>query len=318
MSKKALEAVRAAIESWQPPQVPEDIPQGDMPGDKVWIGPQSVEKAEAAFRLLLPLLRDALEGNGHQRAVVAVSGGSGVGKTCVSALLAYYLNALGVGAYTLSGDNYPLRIPEQNDAERLRIFRLAGVRGMLEDGVYSPEAAEKLKALQEQGLDPDPQQAAGNPWLQSYQAAGRRALSGYLGTELEQEYDALSRVLQDFKNGADTLWLKRLGRDDTALWFEEKDFSGISVVVLEWTHGNSGLFAGVDIPVLLASTPAETRQYRLQRGRDANADTPFITMVLELEQQKLEARAPYAQIILSKSAEPLSLEEYQARMDAGR
>lgn len=316
MSNQIVQELEKACVSWQPPEVPDNIPQGDMPGDGVWIGPQSVEKANAAFRVLLPMLKEAINENG--KAVVSVSGGSGAGKTCVAALITYYLNQLGVGAYTLSGDNYPKRIPEQNDAERTRIFRLAGIRGMLEAGCYSPENAETLKNLQKSDLDPEPRQAEQYPWLAAYQAAGRAELSKYLGTALEQEYDQLEAVLAQFKAGQEKLWLKRMGREDTAIWYEEKDFSGISVLVLEWTHGNSGLFAGVDIPVLLYNTPAETREYRLARGRDANADTAFITMVLELEQAKLEARAESAKIIVSKAAEVLSYEECRARMEAGR
>ncbi len=318
MSDLILDRIDQAILDWQPPEVPEDIPQGDMPGDKVWIGPQSIEKANVTFRALLPQLREVLAASPCRRAVVAVTGGSGVGKTCVSALLTHYLKQLGVGAYTLSGDNYPRRIPEQNDAERMRVFRTAGVRGMLAKGVYSPEAAAALKRLQLADLDPDPAQCAAHSWLTAYQQAGRAALSEYLGTEQEQEYDQLEKVLADFHAGAERLWLKRLGRDAEALWYDAVDFSGVSVLVLEWTHGNSGRFAGVDIPILLNSTPAETRAYRLARGRDANADTAFITMVLELEQAKLEARAGAAKLIISKSCEVLSYEQFQAQMNAGR
>ena len=266
----------------------------------------------------LPHLREALAQNPAGKAVVAVTGGSGVMKTCVSALLTYYLNQLGVGAFTLSGDNYPRRYPELNDAERVRIFRLGGTRGLVEAGVYTKERAALLKDLQLADLDSDPQQCEEHPWLAPYQQAGREALTQYLGTANEQEYDKIQQVLGQFKAGQEKIWLKRMGRDDTALWFEEKDFSQISVVVLEWTHGNSGLFQGVDVPVLLASTPAETREYRLSRGRDANADTAFITMVIQLEQGKIEARAPYAQVIVSKSCEVLTLEEYQRRMAEGR
>ena len=39
---------------------------------------------------------------------------------------------------------------------------------------------------------------------------------------------------------------------------------------------------------------------------------------LMLEQGKIEARAPYAQVIVSKSCEVLTLEEYQRRMAEGR
>lgn len=312
ISNEAIERLAQAESNWSQPDIPEDIPQGDMPGDKVWIGPQSIAKANTAFRALLPMLKEALQGG---KAVISVSGGSGSGKTCVSALLAYYLNQIGVGAYTMSGDNYPRRIPEQNDAERMRIFRLAGVRGMLAEGVYSPETAAKLKELQLADQDPDPAMTEEYPWLAAYQAAGRKELSQYLGTELEQEYGQLENVLKQFKAGQEKIWLKRMGRDDTALWYEEKDFSQISVLILEWTHGNSGLFEGVDIPVLLYNTPAETREYRLARGRDANADTAFITMVIELEQAKLEARAQAAKIIVSKSAELVGYDYVQAQMD---
>ena len=74
----------------------------------------------------------------------------------------------------------------------------------------------------------------------------------------------------------------------------------------------------MDIPILLASTPAETREYRLSRGRDSNADTAFITMVIELEQTKLEARAHAAKLIVSKSCELLTYGEYKQRMAANR
>ena len=43
----------AALASWQPPQVPDVIPQGDMPGDKVQIGPGHIAKANTIFPLLL-------------------------------------------------------------------------------------------------------------------------------------------------------------------------------------------------------------------------------------------------------------------------
>lgn len=318
MQKDALQIITEAIHSWQPPEVPEDIPQGDMPGDKVWIGPLSIEKGNVTFRAMLPMLKEALEANPARKAVVAVTGGSGVMKTCVSALLTYYLNQLGVGTFTMSGDNYPKRYPELNDMERMRIFRLAGVRGMLRENVYNSENAAILKELQQKDLDSDPAQCGQYPWLAAYQKGGREELLNYLGTAVEQEYDQMENVLRQFKEGKEKIWLKRMGRDDTALWYEEKDFSGIDVVVLEWTHGNSGLFEGVDIPILLASTPAETREYRLSRGRDANADTAFITMVIELEQQKLEARAQYAKLIVSKSCELLTYDEYKQRMAAGR
>ncbi len=313
-----LERLDEALRAWQPPQAGQDIPQGDMPGDKVWIGPQAEEKAQVTFRALLPLLRETLTASASRRAVVAVTGGSGVGKTCVSALLTHYLNRLGVGAYTLSGDNYPRRIPVQNDAERARVFRWAGVLGLLEAGRYGAEQAEILRRLQLSDEDSEPARCQALPWLADYQRAGRAALDQYLGSAQEQTYEELETVLRLFHAGEEIIWLRRLGREMEDLWYEAKDFSGVSVLVLEWTHGNSGLFQGVDIPVLLASTPAQTRAYRLARGRDANADTAFITMVLELEQAKLEARAGAAKLIVSKDCKVLSHDEYVDEMNAGR
>ena len=318
MSASVLQIIENAMNNWQPPEVPEDIPQGDMPGDKVWIGPQSIEKATVAFQAVLPMLKEALAANPAHKAVISVSGGSGVMKTCVSALLTYYLTQLGVGAYTMSGDNYPRRIPVQNDAERMRIFRLGGIRGMLQEGVYNPENAATLKELQLADTDSEPKMVEEHPWLAAYQKAGREALSGYLGTDLEQEYDQLENVLTQFKAGQEKVWLKRLGNEDADLWYDEKDFSQTDVLVLEWTHGNSGKFEGVDIPILLSSTPAETREYRLARGRNANADTAFITMVIELEQKTLEARAHAAKVIVSKSCKLLTYDEYKQQMAAGR
>ena len=200
----------------------------------------------------------------------------------------------------------------------MRIFRSAGIRGLLAADGYSPERAEALRRLQLDDLDSDPAQCEANAWLADYQAAGRAALGGYLGSETEQAYEEIGEALRRFHAGDEAIWLRRMGRGPEDLWYEKKDFSGVSVLTLEWTHGNSGLFEGVDIPVLLSSTPAETRAYRLARGRDANADTAFITMVLELEQGKLEARADAAKLIVSNACRVLSLDEYRDEMNAGR
>ena len=318
MSDDILQKLDAAISGWQQPDAPDDIPQGDMPGDRVWIGPQAVKKAGTAFRAVLPLLRAAIAANPKRRAVISVSGGSGVGKTCVSALITYYLNQLGIGAYTLSGDNYPHRIPLQNDAERVRIFRASGVHGLLRAGEYSAERAQILRELQLSDRDSDPAACAEYPWLEAYQRAGREKLSEYLGSDAEQEFEQMQATLSGFRQGAETLWLKRLGAAPEDLWYEAKDFRAISVLVLEWTHANSPAITNVDVPVLLSSTPAETRAYRLARGRNANADTAFITMVIELEQAILESRAGSAKVIVSNACELITYDQYKAQMSAGR
>ena len=62
------------------------IPTGDMPGDKVQITQGHVDKAQSIFPRLWELLQPLLADDG--RAVVAVHGGSGVGKSEIGSLLA--------------------------------------------------------------------------------------------------------------------------------------------------------------------------------------------------------------------------------------
>lgn len=313
MRENTMKIINETELSWTPPAIAGEIPHGDMPGDKVEIGESHIAKANAVFPRLLAELKAVIETDG--KAVVAVSGGSGVGKSEIASLLTYYLNNIGIGSYTLSGDNYPRRIPLYNDAERLRIYRVSGIRGMLEAGVYNSEVIEPLKKMQLEETDADPENAAKYPWLADYQKAGRVGLAGYLGTANEQDFDELSAILARFKAGERKIWLKRMGRTDTELWYDEIDFSNICVLMIEWTHGNSGELQGVDIPILLNSTPEETREHRRQRGRDGKTDSAFTTTVLEIEQGKIADRAKSAKIIVAKSGEILTYEQYCRQME---
>jgi hypothetical protein len=299
---------------WSPPAVPSDIPHGDMPGDKVNIGESHIAKANVIFPKLLELLTPILAAAPCARAVVTVCGGSGVGKSETASLLSYYLNSAGIGSYTLSGDNYPHRIPKYNDAERLRIFRLSGIHGLLESNQYGAELFTVLKSLQLQGEDANPGRTAEYPWLSVYQQAGRIGLRKYLGTENELDFKELNDIVADFKSGKDAIWLKRMGREDTELWYDRVDFRSIRVLMIEWTHGNSDRYQGVDIPILLNSTPEETRAYRQSRNRDGNTDSPFTTMVLEIEQELLVKQAVKAKIIVSKNGGLLSYDDYRLLM----
>ena len=310
---QAILELAQRMDVWMPPAIPKDIPHGDMPGDKVEIGPGHIEKANTIFPLLVPMAAQAAKQTG--RVVIAVCGGSGVGKSETASLLSHYFRQAGVKAYTLSGDNYPRRIPMYNDAERVRVFRVGGIRGMLEAGVYSQEASRTLCSLWEAETDADPSLAREYAWLSVYQAAGRKALAGYLGTPNEQAYEELSAIIAQFKAGAPSLWLKRMGRREEERWYDEVDFSETSVLIIEWTHGNSDFLQGVDIPVLLNSTPEETRAHRRSRARDGKTDSAFTTMVLEIEQQELDACAHKAKIIISKSGQVLSYPQYRALMD---
>jgi hypothetical protein len=304
-------------ESWMAPEVPENIPHGDMPGDKVRITESHIQKAGTIFPALLKKLIPVMEKNPWERVVVCVCGGSGVGKSEIASLLSWYFCCLGIGSYTLSGDNYPHRIPKYNDAERLRIFRESALKGMVASGDYSMERLERIRQWQRADDDANADHAKEYPWFASYLEAGRKGLAGYLGTDRELEFEDLEAVVSAFKSGEKRIWLKRMGRAEDELWYEQVDFSGINILIIEWTHGNSGRYRGVDLPILLNSTPQETLAHRKARNRDGAADSPFTTMVLEIEQKLLESEAHKAAVILSKSGELLSYAAYQEQMKEG-
>jgi hypothetical protein len=290
------------------------VPTGDMPGDKVQIDEGHVAKAAAVLPHLWKALRPVLEASPCGRGVVAVHGGSGVGKSEIGSLLAHFLRANGIGAYVMSGDNYPRRIPRDNDAERLRTFRTAGVRGLVDAGLYDAAVRRSLGDLQGADRDADPALVAEHPWLATYQRIGRAALDAYLGTPNEIDFDEVSAILARFHEGATSLNLKRMGRELGELWYESVDVSDVAVLVVEWTHGNSDHLVGVDVPVLLSSTPEETLAHRRARARDGAVDSPFATMVLALEQAKLAAQAHKAKVIVSKSGEVLDHDRYLESM----
>lgn len=244
------------LDTWEPPILPEQIPGGDMPGDRITVVPELIAKANKIFP---ELIRQVNARKAEERVVVSVCGGSGVGKSTIASILAYYLGQAGIGCYTLSGDNYPHRIPKHNDAERLRVFQSGGVQ----------------------------------------------ALAEYLGSPQELDFSQLNQIITVFKAGADHLSLKRMGREETEIWYDRVDFRNIQVLLIEWTHGNSKYLNGVDIPILLSSTPQETLAHRLARNRDSNADSPFTTMVLEIEQKQILAQTHRAKIILTNSGELL-------------
>lgn len=296
----------------------EDGFEGDVPGERIEVKEELVVKAKLLFEEMVKQLPDFLSENSYQRVVLTVCGGSGVGKTSIAALLSYYFNQAGVGCYTLAGDNYPHRIPQYNDAERLRIFREAGIHGMIEDGVYTAERFSILQKWQEMDEDANPEHLKEAAWFASYLNAGKRGLEGYLGTEKEMAYDEIGAVVSAFKDGAEEIWLRRMGREDTQLWYDCVDFRKIHILLIEWTHGNSDSYQGVDFPILLNSTPQETLEYRKSRNRDGAVDSAFTAMVLQIEQALLQSQASKAKLILSKAGELLTYEEYCRLMEGSR
>lgn len=290
------------------------VPTGDMPGDKVHITDAHVRGAEAIFAALWEQVTPLLADGG--KAVVAVHGGSGVGKSETGSLLAHFLNHNGIGTYIMSGDNYPRRIPSANDAERLRIFRAAGLRGLVAAHQYDADVRVQLAGLQASGEDADPGQIAQHPWLATYLRAGRRALADYLGSPAEIDFDQVNAIIAAFKAGEPTLALKRMGRTEDELWYDDVNVRDTRVLLIEWTHGNSDHLVGVDIPILLNSTPEETLAHRRSRARDGAVDSPFTSLVLSLEQAMLHAQSPKATIILAKSGELIDHATY-ARLMGG-
>ncbi|MHA6533731.1 hypothetical protein [Paenibacillus sp. BAC0078] len=310
MSK--LEELLKNTQEWVAPEIGRDIPCGDIPGDKVEISQDHIAKSKLVFAELLQQLPKAMENSKNHKIVIAVCGGSGVGKSGIAALISYYFNQLGIGSYTLSGDNYPRRIPKYNDAERLRMFRQCGVRALVQADMMNDEVFKVLHELQEQEKDADTDYIDKYPWFKTYLDGAIEGLRDYLGTNHEIDFGEMTDLATAFKKGSDWIWLKRMGRTECDLWYEKVDFSEINILVIEWTHGNSDYYEGVDIPVYLNSTPEETLIYRTIRNRDGNTDSPFTSRVLEIEQQMLDSQAHKAKVILSKSGEFLTFEQYQA------
>ena len=314
VSNDVLDKVEKASDNIASLEIPSDIPHGDMPGDKIEIGESHIAKAKTIFPVLVKELKEKMTANPYRRAVVAVCGGSGVGKSEIASLLSYMLEQAGIGSYTMSGDNYPHRIPMYNDAERLHTFRVCGIRGMVDAGVMNPENFAKVKEWQIAEDDANKTHIETDAWFKSYFEAGSKGLDEYLGTPKETDFAEVDQIMKAFKDGADKLWLKRMGRDEASLWYDEVDMSDKQVLIVEWTHGNSDYMTQVDIPVLLNSTPQETLEHRRSRNRDGKLDSPFTTRVLELEQNKLVNQAHKAKIIVTKSGEIISYDQFKELM----
>ncbi len=290
------------------------ITKGDMPGDKIYIDSEHLKKAKVILPYLVDLLAPFIDEHPMHRAVISIYGGSGTGKSEIASLISYYFNQIGLGSYILSGDNYPHRIPKHNDAERLRIFRQSGIKGLVSFGLYTQTNSEILRELQENNYDLDTYYEKKFPWMLIYKSEGMRGLRSYLGTPNEIDFDELNRIILQFKNGAERIFLKRMGRKEEELWYEQVDFSNKKIMIIEWSHGNSYYLSGIDIPILLSSTPQETQKFRKIRNRDKGADSLFTAMVLDIEQDLIITQAPTAKLIVSKDCEIISCGEYLRKM----
>ncbi len=310
-----IEKLTKQVDSICALDIPADIPNGDMPGDKIEIGESHIEKARTIFPELVKEIQKAASANPYHRATVCVCGGSGVGKSEIASILSYMLTQAGVKSYTMSGDNYPHRIPMYNDAERLHTFREGGMRALADAGICDAKVFKTISKLQKDEDDANAAHVNEYDWFAHYLNGGKTALTNYLGTNSEIDFGEVDTILDAFLNGADKLWLKRMGRDEATLWYDEVDMSETSVLILEWTHGNSDNLNNVNIPVLLNSTPAETLEHRRSRNRDGKLDAPFTMMVLEIEQNKLKDQAHKAKIIITKAGELIDFDTFKQLMD---
>ena len=298
---------------WTPPALDlASVKTGDMPGDKVQINQSHIDKANTIF----PRLLQRLQQNGAGRLVVSVYGGSGVGKSEIASVLGEYCGRAGFPAYVLSGDNYPHRIPEHNDLERLMTYRNAALSALARDPGFTNARMKRLQQKWPELEDMSPQKYSvqESQWMSVYHEAGRQALAQYLGTVNEIDFSMVNAIIRSFKDGRNGINLKRMGRTTDDIRYETVEMTDVRVLVVEWTHGNNALLEGVDFPVFLFSTPAETLAHRRARGRDKNVDSPLITLVLELEQEKLLSQAGRAELIIAKNGEVLSLSELQRRV----
>lgn len=252
---------------------------------------EQIKNAERLF----PLIRKKTEERKEKKTVISVSGGSGVGKTGMAFLLQNMFEKQGKKSLIISGDNYPHRIPMYNDAERIARFRMSGLNGLITERLYTDEVKEKLLELQKAGRDAEEQEDM--QWLSIYQKYGDKALTDYLDTDQELDYEAISNLLMQFHGGTSQLLLRHMGRTPDDIWYDRKDVSDTDILILEWTHGNSAYLQGVDVSVVLISTPEETLENRKKRNRDTAIDSPFVARVLRIEQKKINDGLDRADII---------------------
>ena len=252
---------------------------------------EQIKNAERLF----PLIRKKTEERKEKKTVISVSGGSGVGKTGMAFLLQNMFEKQGKKSLIISGDNYPHRIPMYNDAERIARFRMSGLNGLITERLYTDKVKEKLLELQKAGRDAEEQEDM--QWLSIYQKYGDKALTDSLGTDQELDYEAISNLLMQFHGGTSQLLLRHMGRTPDDIWYDRRDVSDTDILILEWTHGNSAYLQGVDVSVVLISTPEETLENRKKRNRDTAIDSPFVARVLRIEQKKINDGLDRADII---------------------
>ena len=286
---------------------------GDMPGDRINISQSHIKRA----RVCMGLLANTLAESKSKKTVISIYGGSGTGKSEVASVLAYYCDYIGKSAHIISGDNYPYRIPKDNDRERLRIFRQGGLKEAAKSARFTSDWIEKIKMLWKDSNDFDiePLSEIDKTLGSLYLDGGKAALKKYLGTELEIDYSLINGIIESYRRGCSRVILKRMGREADDISFTAVNLSHTDVLIIEWTHGNNSLLKGIDCPILLYSTPEQTLAHRRNRARDRDVGGKFSNLILQLEQEKLLSQVESAKYIISESALVMKASDILSRQE---
>ncbi|MCL2840106.1 MAG: adenylylsulfate kinase [Defluviitaleaceae bacterium] len=241
--------------------------------------------SESIFTALEPILTDALEENRYRRAVVSLSGESGSNNAEITAGLMLELRKAGIDSFILSEMDYFHRIPMYNDVERRNVFRTEGMRELLVRGIYTEALRDDLAKLKRTMTDADASLVKTHPWLVAYHKGGDGGLRSYLGTQREVDFQELSDIIMRFKNGADEVYLKRIGHDESSTWYEAKSCRAVKVLIIEGIYGNSDNLRGVDIPLMLWGSSA------------AKPKNSFAERICALEHELLLSQAINAKLV---------------------
>ena len=294
-----------------PSNLPDIIPEGDMPGDKILITDLHLLKTKRIFPLLIEDLNNKELLEEGKRWVVSIFGGSGTGKSEIAAILAYYFSQNGKSSYILSGDNYAIRTLYENNYERINLFREAGVKALIKEGLYNFQVKEVLDDLWLDYKDFDEKLGKSYSFWPMYFKAGCKVLADYLGSKAEMDFDHVSGVIKDFKAGKSNSMLKRKGEKAFDVWYEGVDFTNTDILFIEWVLGNSKHITGIDSSVLLDSIPEETIEHRRSRARDSFIDDPYVMTVLHYEGKRVEESVNEDTIIINNQGEIINYSDYQ-------
>ena len=224
-----------------------DIPGGapvepifsDMKNDKIVIDGRHIRMAaalrEKVLRAVMPRLQEG------QRTVITVGGGSGAGKSEVSALLAGMVrqamaeSGISGAVYNVAQDNYPHLPPKVNEKERARIYAELGEAG----------------------------------------------LRDYLCTQKEIDFARLDGAAREFKKGAASLDIRRMDKAAPFDPPEESrpDFSEVRALFIEGTRANC--LTQSDLRVFVDISEEEALQHRIKRGRDSSDKFTNMVIAIE-------------------------------------